>query len=308
MKKAVVTGGAGFIGSHLAEELAQRDYSLTIIDDLSSGKLANLDAVLKNPNVKFVKGSITDLQLLQKLFTGSDYVFHLAAFVSVPRSMEEPRLCHDTNVTGTLNVLLAARDNNVKRLVNASSCAIYGDAPGLPKKENMPVNPLSPYAVTKFAAEHYCEIFQKAYQLSTVSLRYFNIYGPQQSPDSDYAAAIPKFIKIALAGKTLEIFGDGKATRDYVYVKDAVNAYILAAENDITGVINIGSGKTVTTNELAKLVNKLTGNTVAPVHKPPRAGDILHSRSDTAKAKALGYRPRYTLEAGVKETIRYMQS
>ncbi len=309
MKKAVVTGGAGFIGSHLVEELVQRDYSLTIIDDLSSGKRENLSAALKNPNVKLINGSITDLPLLQKLFKDIDYVFHLAAFANVPRSVIEPRLCHDVNNTGALNVLIAAKDNKVKRVVNASSCAIYGDAPGLPKKENMPINPLSPYAVTKLAAEHYCDVFHKAYQLSTISLRYFNIYGPRQSPDSDYAAAIPKFIKMALSGKPLEIYGDGKATRDYTYVKDAVNAYILAAESDVTGVINIGYGKAVTVNELAKLINKLTGNTAKPIYKPPRPGDILHSLADASKAKkAFGYRPRYNLEEGLKETIRYMQS
>jgi UDP-glucose 4-epimerase len=308
MKKAVVTGGAGFIGSHLVAELAQRDYSLTILDDLSSGQREKLKPFLKNPNVKLVEGSITDLPLLQKVFQGADYIYHLAAFASVPRSVVEPRLCHDVNNTGTLNVLIAAKDNGVQRVVNASSCAIYGDAPGLPKKENMPINPLSPYAVTKLAAEHYCEVFRQAYQLSTVSLRFFNIYGPGQSPDSDYAAVIPKFIKIALAGQPLEIYGDGKATRDFTYVKDAVNVYILAAESDATGVINVGYGQAVTVNELAKLVNKLTGNTAKTIYKPARTGDIVHSLADASKARAFGYRPRYTLEAGLKEMMGGMKA
>ncbi|MHB8104274.1 MAG: SDR family oxidoreductase [Dehalococcoidales bacterium] len=306
MKKAVVTGGAGFIGSHLVEELAQRDYSLTIIDDLSAVNLKNIKSTLDKPNVKFIEGSILDLPLLQRLFKDIDYVFHLAAIASVPRSIVEPSLTHDVNVTGTLNVLLAAKDNKVKKVVNASSSAVYGDAPGMPKKEDMPKHPLSPYAVSKLAAEEYCQVFQKVYDLPTVSLRYFNIFGPRQNPDSDYAAAIPRFIKTASEGKPLVIYGDGKATRDYTYVKDAVSAYLLAAESDITGVFNIGGGKAVTVNELVKLINRLVGSTVKPVYKPPRPGDILHSLADASKAKAFGYRPRYTLEAGIKETIKYL--
>jgi UDP-glucose 4-epimerase len=306
MKKTVVTGGAGFIGSHLAEELAQRDYSLTIIDDLSTGKRENLSSIIDKPNVKFIQGSITDLPLLQKLFQNVDYVFHLAAIASVPRSVAFPQLSHEVNVTGTLNVLIAARDSKVKRVVNASSCAIYGDAPGLPKKEDMPVNPLSPYAVTKLAAEQYCQIFQKVYQLPAVSLRFFNIFGPRQNPESDYAAAIPKFIKIAASGKPLDIYGDGKATRDFTYVKDAVSAYLLAAESDVTGIYNIGYGKAVSVNELVKLICRLVGNNTKPVYDPPRAGDILHSLADASRAKAFGYRPKYTLEEGIKEMIRYM--
>jgi UDP-glucose 4-epimerase len=306
MKKAIVTGGAGFIGSHLSEELAQRDYSLTIIDDLSTGRQENLNSLLAKPNVKFIEGSIIDLSLLQKHFQGVDYVFHLAAIASVPRSVVEPRLTHDVNVTGTLNLLIAAKDNQVQKVINASSSAIYGDAPGLPKKEDMPKNPLSPYAASKLAAEEYCLVFQKVYGLPVISLRFFNIFGPRQNPDSDYAAAIPKFIKIASAGKPLEIYGDGKATRDFTYVKDAVNAFLLAAESDLTGIYNIGGGKVVTINELVKLINRLTGNTANPIYKPPRPGDILHSRADASRAKAIGYHPKFTLEEGIKETIRYM--
>jgi UDP-glucose 4-epimerase len=307
MKKAIVTGGAGFIGSHLSEELAQRDYSLTIIDDLSTGKRENLNTIIKKPNVKFVKGSITNLSLLQKLFKDVDYVFHLAAMASVPRSLEVPQLTHDVNVTGTLNVLIAARDNKLKKVVYASSCAIYGDAPGLSKKEDMPINPLSPYAASKLAAEEYCKIFQKVYGLPSVSLRFFNIYGQRQNPDSEYAAAIPKFIRIKSQGKTIEIYGDGKATRDYIYVKDAVRAFILAAESDASGIYNIGSGKSTTVNELAELISKLTGNNSPPVHVAPRPGDILHSLADASKARTFGYSPKYTLEEGIKETIGYMK-
>jgi UDP-glucose 4-epimerase len=303
MKKTIITGGAGFIGSHLLKELLQRDYSLTIIDDLSTGKKESIAPTLKKSNVKFVQGSINDLPLLQKLFKDIDYVFHLAAIASIPRSIENPRLCHDVNAGGTLNVLIAARDNKVKRVINASSCAIYGDAPGLPKKEDMPKNPLSPYAVAKLAAEEYCQVFQSVYRLPTVSLRFFNIYGPGQNVNAAYAAAIPLFIKLAKAGKPLEIYGDGKATRDYVYIKDAVNAFILAAESDASGIYNIGGGKSVTVNELAKLINKLTGNKASLIYKAIRTGDILHSRGDISKAKSFGYRPKYSLEAGLKEMI-----
>jgi UDP-N-acetylglucosamine/UDP-N-acetyl-alpha-D-glucosaminouronate 4-epimerase len=307
MKKAIVTGGAGFIGSHLAAELSRRDYSLTIIDDLSTGQRKNLTPILNKPDVKFIEGSVTDLPLLQKLFQDVDYVFHLAAIASVPRSIEAPQLTHEVNAVGTQNVLIAARDNQAKKVVNASSCAIYGDAPGLPKREDMPVNPISPYAVTKLAAEEHCQIFQKVYHLPTVSLRFFNVFGPRQNPDSEYAAAIPKFIKLKSQGQTIDIYGDGQATRDYIYVKDAVAAFILAAASDASGVYNIGSGRATTVNELAELISKLTGNNTSPVYRPPRPGDILHSLADISKAKTFGYSPKFTLEQGLKETIKSFQ-
>ncbi len=306
MEKAVVTGGAGFVGSHLSEELSKRGYQLVIVDNLSTGKRENIASIIDNKNVEFIKGSITDLPLLQKAFKDADYVFHLAAAASVPKSIENPQESHEVNVTGTLNVLIAARDNKVKKVVNVSSCAIYGDAPGLPKKEDMPVNPLSPYSVTKLAAEEYCQIFQQVYRLPTVSLRYFNIFGPRQNPDSEYSAAIPKFIKLKLQGKTVDIYGDGKATRDYVYVSDAVTALITAAESDASGIYNIGSGKSITINELVELISRLTGNNTPPVYGPPRPGDVLHSLGDASKARAFGYSPSYSLEEGLKETIRYM--
>jgi len=306
MKKALVTGGAGFIGSHLSEELSKRGYQLVILDNLSTGKRENIADLIGKKDVEFIKGSITDLPLLQKACKDTDYVFHLAAIASVPRSVENPQESHEVNVTGTLNVLIAARDNKVKKVVNTSSCAIYGDAPGLPKKEDMPVNPLSPYAVTKMAGEEYCQIFQKVYHLPTVSLRYFNIFGPRQNPDSEYSAAIPKFIKLKLQGKTIEVYGDGKATRDYVYVSDAVTAFILAAESDASGIYNIGAGKSTTVNELVELISRLTGNNTPPVYGPPRPGDIVHSLGDASKARTFGYSPSYSLEEGLKETIRYM--
>ncbi len=212
--RAVVTGGAGFIGSHITEELVDRDCQVTVIDDLSSGKLSNVAHLLPE-NMQFIQGSITDLSLLRKLFSGVDYVFHQAAIPSVPSSIDNPLASHDANLTGTLNVLLAARDNGVKKVVCASSVLVYGNERTIPKKEYMPPDPQSPYAVTKLAAEHYCEVFHQIYGLPTVCLRYFNVYGPRQSPYSEYAAVIPKFIQRIFMKKPPIIFGDGEQTRRF---------------------------------------------------------------------------------------------
>jgi len=226
MKHAVVTGGAGFIGSHLVHELAVRGYRVTVIDDLSTGKMENIEQVLAQPPqgsfIKFVQDSVTDLSVLQALFRDVDYVFHLAAIASVPRSVEDPIISHEVNLTGTLNVLRAAEQNKVKKVVYISSSAVYGDTPTLPQSEDMVPAPQSPYAVTKLAGEQYCKVFQEVYNLNTIGLRYFNVYGPRQDPDSEYAAVIPKFITRALEGKAPIIFGTGEQTRDFVFVKDAV--------------------------------------------------------------------------------------
>jgi len=196
MSKVIVTGGAGFIGSHIAEELVKRGNQVIIIDNLSTGRLSNIEPILNGKNIEFVRGSIVNLSLLQKLFSGVDYVFHQAAIPSVPRSIKNPKASHVANVTGTLNVLLAARDKGVKKVVFASSSSVYGDTPTLPKIENMTPNPQSPYAVTKLAGEHYCEVFRKVYGLNTACLRYFNVFGPRQDPDSPYAAVIPYYVRI----------------------------------------------------------------------------------------------------------------
>lgn len=300
--KAIVTGGAGFIGSHIAEELVSGNYQVIIVDDLSTGKLANIEPFLKKGAVKFVRGSITDLDLLQKLFKGVTYVFHQAALASVPRSVKDPIATHEANVTGTLNVLLAARDCGVKKVIYASSSSVYGDTPTLPKKEAMMPNPMSPYAVSKLAGEYYCQAFHKMYGLSTVSLRYFNVYGPRQDPDSQYAAVIPLFIKRALKGEAPVIFGDGEQSRDFTFIKDVVAANVLSTKDDITGVYNIATGQRITVNKLAEIVTKLTKSKVAPVHEQPRAGDVLHSLADISKAKRLGYKPEWNVEEGLKVT------
>jgi UDP-glucose 4-epimerase len=308
MSKVIVTGGAGFIGSYITQELLKRGYQVTIIDNLTTGKMSNIEPVLSNKNVEFVRGSITDLPLLHKLFTGAEYVFHQAAMPSVPRSIKNPRASHAANITGTLNVLLAARDKGVKKVVYASSSSVYGDTPTLPKVEDMTPYPQSPYAVTKLAGEYYCRIFQQIYGLNTVCLRYFNVFGPRQDPASQYAAVIPLFVNNVLAGKPLVIFGNGEQTRDFTFVRDVVEANILAAENPTTGVFNIGSGVRVTINHLAQLVIRLAGNnTIKAVYRDTRPGDILHSLADITRAGIFGYRPKYGLEEGLREVIKYLR-
>jgi UDP-glucose 4-epimerase len=299
-RKVVITGGAGFIGANLAKELAA-DNSVIIIDDLSTGKQENI-AGLPGRNVEFVEGSISDLSLLKRLFRNVDYVFHEAAIASVPKSIEDPAAANEVNVTGTLNVLLAARDRGVRKVIYASSAAVYGDTASLPQKEDMMPNPQSPYAVTKLVGEYYCQVFGALYGLPTVSLRYFNVYGPKQDPNSDYAAVIPKFIKRVSVGEPPVIFGDGEQTRDLVFVGDVIQANILAAESNSTGVFNVGQGRSVTINELANLVVCIVNKDIGVSHQPARVGDIRHSLADIGKARLFGYEPRYDLEQGLRET------
>jgi UDP-glucose 4-epimerase len=305
-KKVVITGGAGFIGSHLAGELISRDYRVVIVDDLSTGSEQNIEMLAKD-KVEFVRGSVTHLPLLNKLLRNVAYVFHLAAITSVPLSLEKPLTSHNVNVTGTLNVLLAAKNNKVEKVVYASSAAVYGDTTLLPHREDMLPNPQSPYAVTKLAGEYFCQIFEQVYKLPTICLRYFNVYGPRQDPNSQYAAVIPIFIKRLSKGRRPVIFGDGEQTRDFVYINDVVTSSILAAESCTCGVFNIGSGVSVTVNDLAKLLINTTGKKLVPCYKGSRLGDIKHSLADIAKAKTLGYDPKYSLERGLRETINQLE-
>lgn len=305
MKKVIVTGGAGFIGSHLTEELARRGYHVTILDDLSTGKRDNIEGLLSKKNVDFTQGSVTNFPLLSELFQNAQYVFHQAAIPSVPRSVDSPQFSHEANITGTLNVLLSAKDNHVNKVIYASSSSVYGDTPTFPKKEDMLPSPLSPYAVTKLAGEYYCRVFHQVYGLPTVCLRYFNVYGPRQDPNSQYAAVVPRFIKRSREGNPPIIFDDGEQTRDFTFVKDTVEANILVAESDACGLFNISRGESITINQLAELIIELVGNKIEPIHQKPRPGDIRHSLADVSKAKAFGYEPKYGLEAGLAETIRW---
>jgi len=306
-KRVLVTGGAGFIGSNLSQELAQEN-EVVILDDLSTGRMENIKPILKEKNVSFIKGSITDIDTLKGSTRDVDYVFHLAALASVPQSIENPIAANDVNLNGTLNVLAAARDNRVKKVIFSSSCAVYGDNELVPVAETTQPRPKSPYAVTKLTAEYYCSIFSDVYDLPAVSLRYFNVYGPHQNPGSEYAAVIPKFIHLVMNGRPPVIYGDGLQTRDFVYVRDVTRANILAAESRETGVFNIGSGATVTVAGLARTIIDLTGRDITPVHEPQREGDIRHSSSDITKARVIGYKPRYGLEDGLRETMEWFKS
>lgn len=291
--KVIITGGAGFIGSNLAEELSkEKDNEVIILDDLSTGKTENIAKHFDEILLKFVKGSVTDLDLLKELFKDADYVFHQAAIPSVQRSIEDPMRTNEVNVKGTLNVLIAARDGGVKKVIYASSSSVYGDTPELPKREDMTPNPLSPYAVTKLMGEYYCEVFNEVYDLKTISLRYFNVYGPRQDPYSDYAAVIPRFVNRVLENEPPVIYGDGLQTRDFTFVKDIVKANILAMRSNATGIFNIASGSRISIKELAELIMKLVGKNLKVVFDEPRKGDVRHSLADISKARAeLGYEP-----------------
>jgi UDP-glucose 4-epimerase len=309
MNKAIITGGAGFIGSHLAEGLSEHGYRVTVLDDLSTGKRANIAHLIESGQIEFFEGSILDEKLLTKLFKEVDFVFHQAAMTSVPRSIKEPQAYHNVNATGTLNVLLTARENRIRKVIYASSSSVYGDTPTLPKTETMTPNPQSPYAVSKLAGEHYCRVFQRSYELRTVILRYFNVYGLRQNPDSEYAAVIPRLINNVTSGKPPVIFGDGLQTRDFTFVKDIVRANILAAESLCTGVFNIGREEQITINELAKIIINLAGdNKLKPIYQERRVGDILHSLACITKAECFGYYSKYSLKEGLSEMFKELGS
>lgn len=302
--KYIVTGGAGFIGSHIVEAIAG-SHEVTVIDNFSSGKRENLDGF---KNVQVIEGSICDPGLLRDAFSDADGIFHLGAIASVARSVDDPASTHETNLTGTLNVLLAARDCGVKKVVFSSSSAVYGDEPTLPKRENMPPVPLSPYAVSKLAGEYYCSVFSDLFGLKTVSLRYFNVFGPRQDPLSEYAAVIPKFITRLLKHQAPLIFGDGKQTRDFVFVRDVVQANLLAMKGSKTGTFNIGSGERLDLNTLASTLAEIMDIRIPPIHEKPRSGDIRDSVSDISAAKkSLGFRASYSLDKGLRETIAYFR-
>ncbi len=304
MKQVVVTGGAGFIGSHLAEKMAVKGYQVTVLDDLSTGKLENIAPLIDKNIIKFVQGSITDFPLLKKLFKGVEVVFHEAALSRVPRSIDDPVTCNEVNITGTLKLLMAARENGVKKVVYASSSSVYGETDRLPETEDLPVNPLSPYALGKLAGEQYCEIFRQIYGLPTASLRYFNVYGTRLDPESNYATVIPVFIKRVSEGMRPVIFGSGEQTRDFTYIEDVVQANIAVVENGAEGVYNIGSGERVTINYLAEQVIGIIGKTIKPEYKPPRPGDPMHTLADISRARGFGYEPKWPLARGLRELIR----
>ena len=303
MNKCLVTGGAGFIGSNLVEHLVGASVQVKVLDNLSSGRLQNLD--LCREYIEFKQGDVRDLPALQEMMSGVEVVFHQAALVSVPQSIEDPIEAAMVNDLGTLNVLEAARLRGVRRVVFASSCAVYGDLPELPKREDMDIKPLSPYAASKLHGETYARLYRDLYGLETVCLRYFNVYGPRQDPSSPYSGVISIFMDKAARGETVTIHGDGEQCRDFVYVADVVQANLLAAQRqNISGVvINVGTGKSVTVNSLWKNISELAGVQGEPERAGFRAGDIRQSVANISRARhLLGFEPGHSLEEGLQLT------
>jgi len=300
-KKVLVTGAAGFIGSNLAENLLEIGSEVIGIDNFFNGRIENLEDALKFKNFQFFKGDIRDLNFLLEILRDIDIIFHEAAFTSVPQSIQMPESCNDVNINGTLNLLNAARIRDVEKIIYASSSSLYGDSPTLPKKESMVCSPISPYAVSKLACENYMQVFNSIYGLKTISLRYFNVFGPRQR-DSPYSGVIAIWLGRILNNSNLIIFGDGEQSRDFTYVKDVIQANILASEHNIEGeIFNIAAGSPMTLTDLAKLMLKLTDKeNLELTYTEPRPGDIIHSYADISKArKVLGFNPKYSQEQGL---------
>jgi len=302
----LVTGGAGFIGSNTVDELVRRGHSVVVLDDLSSGKEDNL-AELRN-KITFIKGSITDIEMVRKAMHEAEYVLHLAARTSVPRSVKDPIETNKINIDGTLNVLVAAKELKVKRVVFAASSSAYGETPTLPKVETMQPQPISPYGVTKFVGELYGQTFGRCYGLENVSLRYFNIFGPRQDPSSPYSGVLAKFCTAFLEETEPVVFGDGEQTRDFTYVENAVLANLLACEvPNVSGkVFNVGIGGRVSLNDVLGELAKITGKQLEAKYEPPRDGDIRDSQADISQARELlGYEPQVTFEEGLARTFEW---
>jgi UDP-N-acetylglucosamine 4-epimerase len=306
----LVTGGAGFIGSHIVDELLRRGEKVRVLDNLATGKPENLAHC--SDRIEFVEADIRDLGACRQACAGVDFVLHQAALGSVPRSLEDPLTSHEVNVTGTVKMLLAARDAGVKRFVYAASSSTYGDHPGLPKVEDRIGNPLSPYAVTKYADELYARVFGRCYGLETVGLRYFNVFGPRQDPFSQYAAVIPLFVSALLRGKAPTINGDGKQTRDFTFVANAVEANLLACHAPAAAVgevFNVACHDQISLNRLYDRLQTLLGTDIAAIHGPPRPGDVRHSLADITKARRLlGYSGGIGFEEGLKRSIEWYRN
>jgi nucleoside-diphosphate-sugar epimerase len=302
--KVLVTGGAGFIGSHIVRRLMDLDHEVVVLDNFSTGRRSNLEAIASEIHIH--EGDVGYLEQVEQAVAGCDAVFHQAALPSVPRSIADPLGSHQANATGTLNVLVAARDAGARRVVMASSSSVYGSVPDLPKRESMPALPLSPYAVSKLAAENYCRSWFDLYGLETVALRYFNVFGPRQDPLSAYAAVVPRFIAAYKAGEPPVIFGDGKQSRDFTYVDNVVDANLGALDSPAAPgrVYNIACNDSVTLNELAEDLRELMGAGTRPVHAAPRPGEVRHSLASIDAAREdLGYQPKVALREGLRRTI-----
>ena len=306
MAQYLVTGGAGFIGSHIVERLVKDGRSVRVIDNFSSGKRANLSPF--GSSVDVFEGDLRDAGDCRRACAGVEIVFHEAAVPSVPKSVADPVTSHQANVDGTFNLLMAARDAKCRRVVYAASSSAYGDAPDLPKRETTCPQPLSPYAVNKLVGEYYCRSFTYCYGLETLSLRYFNVFGPRQDPKSEYAAAIPAFVAAVLHDRPPTIYGDGEQTRDFTYVDNVVHANLLAAQAGKTNgeAINVACGERVSVNDIIRQINSLLGKSVAPEHVPDRPGDVKHSLADISRAwQLIGYEPPVSFADGLRRAIAW---
>jgi len=307
--KYLVTGGAGFIGSNLVKKLLKLNNYVRVVDNFSTGKKENVKEFFNNANFELIEGDISNTTTAKRVVKNIDFIFHEAAIPSVPRSINNPLTSNKANIDGTLNILIAAKGANVKKLVYASSSSIYGDSIKLPKQENDPINPISPYALTKFAGEKYCQLFDKLYMLPTVCLRYFNVFGPKQDPNSKYSAVIPMFIKSILNDKSPTIYGDGEQSRDFTYIDNVVSANILAMHSNISGeIMNIACGKKTSLNNLLKHINQSINKNIKPIYKNARSGDVKHSLADISKAKKLiNYNPLVDTKKGIENTIEWIK-
>jgi UDP-glucose 4-epimerase len=304
MDKFLVTGGAGFIGSNICKELVSQGCFIRVVDNLLTGKKSNLAGIIDK--IEFIEADMGDAEVAQSAMQDIDVVLHQGALPSVPRSVDDPAATHKHCVDATFTLLLAARDAGIKRFVYASSSSAYGDTPTLPKVEAMAPMPLSPYAVGKLAGEYYCSVFYEVFGLETISLRYFNVFGPYQDPTSQYAAAIPAFVTAILKDKPPTIFGDGEQSRDFTYVDNVVDANLLAAKAKQTKgeVLNIACGQAITVNEIIDMINALVGKNIRPIHTDPRPGDVRHSLADiTAAKKLIGFKPTVTFKQGLQKAI-----
>jgi len=304
MEKFLVTGGAGFIGSNICTELVSKGFFVRVIDNLLTGKKTNLAAIIDK--IEFIQADMGDEEIARKAMKNIDVVLHQGALPSVPRSIDNPAATHKHCLDATFTLLLAARDAGVKRFIYAASSSAYGDTPTLPKVETMPPNPLSPYAAAKLAGEYYAKVFYDVFGLETVSLRYFNVFGPHQDPTSQYAAAIPAFVTAVLKDEPPTVFGDGLQSRDFTYIDNVVNANLLAARaQHTTGqVLNIACGQAVTVNKTIALINELLDKNIEPVYTDPRPGDVKHSLADiTAAEEAIGYKPAVPFKQGLEKSI-----
>lgn len=308
MIKCLVTGGAGFIGSNLVSRLIRENMKVVVLDNLSSGKMDNLKEF--EDKIEFIKGNICHYSDVEKSVKNCDYIFHLAALPSVIKSIEDPISSNQVNVDGTLNLLKCASEQKIKKFIYTSSSAVYGDDPQLPKTEDMLCWPISPYGVTKKVGEEYCYVFAKIFGVDTISLRYFNVFGPKQNADSEYSGVISRFIFLLLNGKIPTIFGDGLQSRDFTYVDDIVEANLLAAKTEKTNgeVVNIACGKSINLNQMIEMMNKIMGLNVKPNYAAPKLGDIKHSLSNISKSnKLLNYFPKISFEQGLKITIEWFK-